>query len=94
MLAAGQSREGSIMSIDRIVLIAVAAGAVAFGASRAQSGAADAGGSLTINHVIPGGASQGVSFIWVIDDVHHKVAICTAAAKQNPACNPHAASMP
>lgn len=81
------------MSFDRAALIALAVAALGFGAYRAT--AADSHpGSLTINHIIPGGASKGVSFIWVIDDVHHKVAVCTAVARQNPACNANAATLP
>lgn len=83
------------MTIDRIALIALAIGAFGLGAYRAGATAATgAGPGLSVSHVVSGGAADGVSYLWVVDEPHRKVAICTARPGEAPACNAKTATLP
>ena len=83
------------MTIDRIALITLAAAALGFGAYRAGAAntVAPAGG-LMISHVVSGGAANGVSYLWLVDEADRHVTICTARTGEAPDCNAKTATLP
>ena len=84
-----------MMTIDRVALIALTAAGLAFGAYRAGF-AADigTGDHVAINKIVSGGAADGVSFLWLVDEVDRRVVICAAHVGQAPTCNANAAALP